>query len=128
MSDLVRYLREPLMRPGTSVLRTLSRAFYFSVLYEIYLMSDTIEVFKLRGNTSPFATVTFKVTPGTGIDEDGNPLVRFIDHTGDGDHGELPVGGLVYAWTECPDPFRTSRYWARRIYRRCLASGYFVTK
>ena len=33
MSDLVRYLREPLMRPGTSVLRTLTGALNFSVLY-----------------------------------------------------------------------------------------------
>lgn len=128
MSDLVRYLREPLMRPGTSVLRTLSRAFYFSVLYEIYLMSNTTEVFKLRGNTTPFAIITFTVTPGTGTDEDGNPCDLDDDAVVESDHGELPVGGLVYAWTECPDPFRTSRYWARRIYRRCLACGYFVTK
>jgi len=90
-------------------------------------MSNTIEVFKLRGNTSPFATVTFKVTPGTGIDEDGNPCDLDDDVVVESDHEELPVGGLVMAWTKC-GLVETNRYLARRLYGRLLACGYFVIK
>jgi hypothetical protein len=104
-----------------NTLRRRSAPISVSVLYEIYLMF--IEVFQLRGSSSPFATITFKVFPGTGRDFNGELCQDFDDVYVESDHGELPVEGRALAWTEC-DECESDRYHARRIYSRLQALGY----
>ena len=83
------------------------------------------EVFQLRGNTAPYATIAFKVRPGTGTDEDGNPCKDYDDVVVKSDHGELPIGGLVMAWKNC-GRVETQRHLAQRLYRRLRACGYYA--
>ena len=95
---------------------------------------SAIEVFQLRGNTTPPATVTFEVYNGTGVDENGSPSSDYDEVLISSDQGELPVGGLLmarkpstylFAWTKC-DLFESNRYQARHVYDRLLACAYSV--